>query len=147
MGRRRMKTPRATAEARPVRQRRAPNSKTAATAAADPATPVPEMPAIPMTPEQILQHAREEAGAPQGPPPPFVPPAPPEPAAPQTVRCYAFSPMADDPLREMRCLKDNEVVLIVGVVPTMYVPLCREHGVEIARSLRARGIYTINGGV
>jgi hypothetical protein len=108
------------------------------------------MPPIPPAPSaEELQRAAEEAGAPQGPPPPFVPPhehEPAPPSAPVTTQCQALVPLFGT-LEVTRCQNDSAFRLIVGIVPALLVPLCREHCWEAALALRDRGIHISGGGV
>lgn len=69
----------------------------------------------------------------------------PPPEKPQL--CLGFDPARDGSLGERRCDRVAVDVVILGLVPTVMVPLCRDHAVRVIESAHARNLYAVQGGV
>lgn len=69
------------------------------------------------------------------------------PVVPPPQLCLGFDPARDGSLGERRCDRVAVDVVILGLVPTVMVPLCRDHAVRVIESAHANNIYAIQGGV
>lgn len=69
----------------------------------------------------------------------------PPPAPPQI--CMAFEPAYDGSLGERRCEREATDVVALGLVPRVFVPLCRVHASRVIDSAHRTNLSAFQGGV
>lgn len=113
----------------------------AETTMADPDVPVPPDPYELPTPPSYVEP--EDAGTQLGEGERMLSPIM---AAPEPVPgCQAFVPTRDGMLREARCPRDAECVILLGFRPSVMVQVCREHGYALVESASKMNVYATSG--
>lgn len=67
--------------------------------------------------------------------------------APPAQMCLAFEPASDGSLGERRCERPANDVVVLGLVPSVYVPMCRQHAARVIESAHRHNLYATQGGV